>query len=127
MANAAKEEADVRKVAGLAAKKGAADEAAGSNAKAIEKAAVEKATGSLACLATVKNAADKAASSHAKNRVSNNAFENVAAKVATEKLTAREHTFVKPKKIDRKLSHIFLYAPKDAIEQKLLLRKELLQ
>ena len=69
-------------------KKGAADEAAGSNAKAIEKA-----TGSLACLATVKDAADKAASSPAKDRVSDDASENVAAKVATEKLAEREHVF----------------------------------
>ena len=48
-----------RKVAGLAAKKGIADEAAGANAKAIEEADIEKATGSLACLDTVKDAEDK--------------------------------------------------------------------
>ena len=93
VANAAKEEAAVRNVAGLAAKKGAADEAVGSNSKTIEEAAVEKGKGSLACLATVKDAADKAASSHAKDRVSDDASENVAAKVATEKLAEREHVF----------------------------------
>ena len=60
----AKEKTAVRKTACLAAKKEAADEAAGSNAKAKEEAAVRK----LACLAAKKDAADEAAGSHAKTK-----------------------------------------------------------
>ena len=99
----------------LAAKKDAADQTAGSKAKVIKEAAVEKATDSSA---EKKGATEEADGSHTNDRVSNDALVKVAAgKVATQKLAAWKHAFKKPTKIDRKSSEIFLYAAKEALEE----------